>query len=129
VVRAEQQVLQRRQVVEQREVLEHPGDAARRDGVRRRAQQRRPGEADLAGLRPVHAGDAVEQRGLAGAVGADHGVHALLGNRQRHAVQRGQAGEFQRHVIELQERPMAAIAPMGRSYGRFGHDSHRLRRA
>ena len=50
-------------------------------------------EHDAAGVRPVEAGDHVEQRGLAGAVRADDGHDAALGDVDRHVLDRGDAAE------------------------------------
>jgi hypothetical protein len=43
---------------------------------------------DAAARRPEHAGDGADQRGLAGAVGADDGDDRAFGDLERHAVER-----------------------------------------
>jgi hypothetical protein len=73
LVAAEHEVVEHREVVEQLDVLEHPGHAERGDRRRAAAEQVLAEEADRALLGPVDARDAVEDRGLAGAVRADDG--------------------------------------------------------
>jgi hypothetical protein len=50
-------------------------------------------EQDLAGVRPQRAGDQVEERALAGAVGADHGGERTIGEVERDIVRRLDAAE------------------------------------
>src|SRR5690606_10247903 len=52
----------------------------------------------------VQAADAVQQRGLAGAVGADDRVDVALGDGERHVVEGLDAAEPQRDVIDLEHR-------------------------
>ena len=51
-------------------------------------------EPHLAGVGVVHPGDDLHQRGLAGPVLADDGQHLARRERQRHAVEREDAGEL-----------------------------------
>src|SRR5690606_16066603 len=79
------------------------GAGKAQSGARRRPQ---PGdvlapEADSALLRPVEAGDAVEQRGLAGAVGADHGRDRAFRYLEAHIAERCDAAEGQVDVDGL----------------------------
>ena len=68
-----------RVVVEEVDRLERSGDAEPRDRGRRQAGDVRAVEADFAAVGRVHAGQAVEARGLARAVGAhDAGERARL---------------------------------------------------
>ena len=59
-------------------------------------------EPDGAGSRRKIAGDAVEQRGLAGAVGAEHGAPLARTHGQRHVGQRGERAEQPRHAAQLE---------------------------
>ena len=76
-------------------------------------------EADAAGGRQEVAGDGVEQRRLAGAVGAEHG--APLAGRDPHADagERHQRAEVPRHAFELER--MRARLLQTRGNGHFGH--------
>ena len=83
-VAADQDVLQRRHVGEQPDVLERPGDARLDDLAAAWAAGPLPSNDDLALGGQVQAGEAVEERGLAGAVGADQADDlALAGRRGR----------------------------------------------
>ena len=81
---ADHHVLQHRHPVEEPDALERagdpePGEVVRPEAAERRGPARRSSPVVGAG---EPAGD-VEQGGLAGAVGADHAVHPVLGHRQR----------------------------------------------
>jgi CO dehydrogenase/acetyl-CoA synthase delta subunit len=65
---SEHHVLEDGKRSEEREVLERASDAGRGDRVRREAEERAALELDLALRRIVEAAQAVEERGLAGAV-------------------------------------------------------------
>ena len=71
-VPAGQDVLDHGAVLEQREVLKGAPDADCREPRRRDGREIGAVEQDAAAAWPQHAGDHVEQRGLAGAVRADH---------------------------------------------------------
>ena len=71
LVPAEHEVVEHREVREQLDVLEGAGHAELGDGVRLEADQLLAVELHRALLRPVDAGQHVEDAGLAGAVGAD----------------------------------------------------------
>ena len=60
-----------RQIGKQRDVLEGAADADLGDPVRRARQDARAFHQDVAGRRLIEPGEAVEQRGLAGAVRSD----------------------------------------------------------
>ena len=92
-VAAEHQVVEHGEAAEQGDVLERARHAERRDLARRPARDVAALEHDAAGIRLVEAGDHVEQRGLAGAVGADDREDAALGDVDRHAVDGGDAAE------------------------------------
>ena len=70
-VHADEDVLERRHLLEEADVLERPADAALRGGVRRRAGDVPAVEHDAARGRLVDPGDHVEERRLAGAVRPD----------------------------------------------------------
>ena len=63
-----------------------------------------PLEQDLARVRPVDAGDEVEDRRLAGAVRADHADDLALVDVQVEPVDDAQAAERLRHAPELEQR-------------------------
>ena len=77
----DQHVVEDRQLAEELQVLEGARDAQRRDAVRLAGQQVMlaglVAEHHAALLRVVEAADAVQHRGLAGAVGADQRVHGV----------------------------------------------------
>src|SRR5206468_11159430 len=73
--------------------LEGAADPEPRDAVGRAARDLATGEADRPGGWPEHAAQHVDERGLAGAVGADEAAHLAGTDRQRHRVERGQAAE------------------------------------
>src|SRR5690606_3718244 len=57
---------------------------------------------DAPGRGRKDAGEQVDQRGLAGAVGADQGMAGALRDRERDAVGRGDAAEAAGEVVRLQ---------------------------
>ena len=66
----------------------HLADAEIADFVARPAGDIEPAEIDVAARRFVHAGDGADERGLAGAVGADDGDDGALLDLERNAVER-----------------------------------------
>jgi hypothetical protein len=75
-----------------------------RGDVRRRATpQRLAVQADIPARRPIKPAQAVEQRGLAGAVRADQSHDPTLGDRERNRIERNNAAEAHRHVLDLQQ--------------------------
>ena len=103
---AEHEVVEHRHVGEQLDVLERARDADGRDLVRPAPRQLvlSAGGAvkqDAPALRPVEAADAVEQAGLAGAVGADDGHDLAVVDVEAHAVERGDAAEGERDRLDL----------------------------
>jgi hypothetical protein len=113
-VAAQEQVVEHGEVLEQLDVLEGAGHAGAGDAVGLDPDQVAAAEADGPLLGPVQARQAVEQRGLAGAVGADDGEQLVLADLERHRPQGLETGEAQVQVVDLEQRA--------------GHDSHRLRR-
>ena len=92
-VAAEHEVVEHGQAAEQRDVLERARDAQRRNRARALAGDVAAFQGDAPAVGPVEAGDHVEQRGLAGAVGADDREDAALGDVDRHAIDRDDAAE------------------------------------
>ena len=72
---------------------------ARRNGVDAPA-----GERDRAARDRIEPGDAVEQRGLAGAVRTDQAADLAGVDLTGHAVERAHAAEAHRHVIDAKQR-------------------------
>src|SRR5262249_50998912 len=71
-------------------------------------------EDDAAGVGGEQAGDLVDQRGLAGAVRADHGVQFARADLEMDAVGAGEAAEALVQVVEAQHR-LAHGAGLGRN--------------
>jgi hypothetical protein len=92
-VRADDDVVEDRQVVEQAEPLEGASDAQAGQLVRPEPVQLLVAPGQRAGVGYDEAARDVEQRGLAGAVGADDADHPVREGRQRDAVEGGDAAE------------------------------------
>ena len=123
VVLRDDQVLEHGHLAEQPDVLEGARDAGAGDAepVHLLEQQRVAVamEGELADGRLVEAGQAVEHRGLAGAVGADDRGDLALAGGQRQIVDRDQAAEAHRQML----RPRAAArscVPAGAGHGGAG---------
>ena len=78
---------------EQPHVLERAGDAGARHLTGLQRQRLGAVEDDAAALRLVEAGDAVEERGLAGAVRADEAGDGAGVDREVHVLQHAVAGK------------------------------------
>ena len=102
----------------QREVLERAADPEPRDPVRAQRVDPRVAVADLAGGGAADAGEHVQARGLAGAVGADDRVRRAGLDVERDVAQRGEAAEADGDVASAQ-RPCAALR-RGAAAGRRG---------
>ncbi len=113
-VATQQQVLEHGHLREQLDVLEGAGDAEFGHPVGAGAHQALALPTDVALLGAVHLADRVEYRGLAGAVGADHGEEFLLAHGERNVVNRLDPLEGEADVIDLEQY--------------FAHDSHLSRR-
>ena len=91
-----------------------PGDA-----IRGQPGDVLPVEHDAPARRPEHAGQAVEEGGLAGAVGADDGADLALLHGHRHVVERGEATEPHRETLGAEDdRGRGAPAVAGRGLRR-----------
>jgi hypothetical protein len=99
---AELDVVEHRHAAEQRDVLEAAPQAQPR-ARRRNARDVLALEPDAAARGPVKARDGVEQRGLARAVGPDHGRDRAGLHIEAHARQRLHAAEGERDAIDLQQ--------------------------
>ena len=108
---ADPDVVEHRLRAEQREVLEGAGDADLGDAVRRAGEHRAAFEQDIAAIGRVEPADAVEQRGLAGAVRPDQPEDLALLDGERDAVERDDAAEAQSDVADFEQRR----APDGRA--------------
>src|SRR5215217_6754647 len=124
---------------EQGDVLERAGDAAARRLRRPHFPPRHPLEGDAALAWVVEAVDAVEHRGLAGAVRTDYSADLALPDVERDVGKGFHAAKAQRHVLHLEEhvaldddgairRSHAAFSSLGASTG-YGVISRILRRA
>src|SRR3989442_7421814 len=100
-------VLEHGQRREEREVLERPPDAERRDAMGRQPEDRAAVEADVASVGRVEAAQAVEERRLAGAVRADEADDRSLVHVERDGVEREDAPETDREVVNGQDRHQA----------------------
>ena len=67
-------------------------------------------EHDPAGARREESADQVEEGGLAGAVGADHGAQLARLDRHRHVVDGDQAAEMPRDVFDLEQAHVPPFA-------------------
>ena len=104
-VRGRHHVLLDRHVQEEPQRLERARDAAAGDLVRLRARRcSRPSSRMSPVVRPVDAGDQVEERRLAGAVRADHADDlALVDVRGRAPSTHLQAAERERDALQLEQ--------------------------
>jgi hypothetical protein len=79
------------------------------DRVTRLVEDRAALEQDVAGIRHVKTRQAVEECGLAGAVGADQAGDPARRHVERHAVEGNDAAETHRHVAHAQLRVRGAL--------------------
>src|SRR5207302_10082823 len=95
------------EIAEQAEVLEGTSDAAVCESGRSHADDLAALQGDRAFLWSVHAVQAVEDGGLARAVGSDDGEELARPHVEAHAVQRRHATKPQRDVVDDEERIFA----------------------
>ena len=98
-VPADQQVAEHGRILEQFDVLEGAGDAEPGDAERRLLGDVLVLEVNPARGRGVDARDQVEDRALAGAVGADDRKDLALLDREIDGVDRLEAAEMQREIF------------------------------
>ena len=101
---ADHRVLDHRHVGERPHDLEGAADARRADLVRTQARDVPAREADRSAVRHHRAGDEVEQRGLAGAVGPDQRDDLALVHLERGFSDRLQPAEALRRAVDHQHR-------------------------
>src|SRR5207237_1337315 len=80
-----------------------PAISARGDHMRAQAHHRTAVDVDPARLRPLDAGDAVEQRGLAAAVGADDAEDLTPSHLEGDVVDGAQASELLDNALHLED--------------------------
>src|SRR5215470_4935738 len=98
-----EEILQRGQLGEDADHLEGAADALVEDPVRLEPVQAPALEADLSLVDALHPRDAVEERGLARAVRPDEPVDVSRLQRERHAVDGGDAAESLHHAIHHED--------------------------
>ncbi len=101
---ADHHVLEHRHRAKEGQVLERAPDAERGNAVPRHAKERAAGERDVTALARVEPRDAVEERGLAGAVRADQADDAALRDDEGHAIEGHDAAETHGDVLHAQQR-------------------------
>src|SRR5260370_758048 len=107
-VTGDEKVLARRQVENQLGMLEHPPDALARHVGRVQRREDRLAQAHAARGRTGDAGDAVEQRALAGAIGPDQPDDGSGLEGKADVLQRMDAAEIHRHVLDGKTRHLSA---------------------
>ena len=70
----------------------------------------------------AHAGDGADQRGLAGAVGADDGDDLALRDLERDAVERLGVAVEEVEILDREHQPRASVAEIDIEHGRVAHD-------
>ena len=107
---AHEDVLGHGQLGVEAQLLVHRGDASGLCLVRAVEGDLLAVHADGARVRPVDAGDDLDERGLAGAVLAHQGVDLAGGDREVHVLQRPDARELLADALELEQRCHAVLA-------------------
>src|SRR5476651_2463358 len=102
-------VVEHRQAIEQGHVLEGTADADGRDVMARTLQDRLALEQHVAAVGRIEATEAIEERGLAGAVRADQARDLPREHVERHAVERDDAAKADRYVTHAQQRRRAGL--------------------
>jgi hypothetical protein len=107
----DEHVLARGEAAERFEALERARDAEPRPPVG-------PAPGDIGAVEPhattagrLQAGDDVEERRLAGAVRPDEPGHASFGDRERRVVDRQQAAELHRYLVDLEQTHLIRSLP------------------
>ena len=109
MMRADQDVVAHAHAAEQRDVLEGAADAQAGHAVARQVLQRAALEQDVAVGEAIEAADAVEQRGLAGAVRPDQAADLAVADIERHAAECDDAAEAHRHVGNPEQRSVGGL--------------------
>ena len=115
-VRADQHIVEHREIAEYAAMLERAREAERREFLGRQAGDVAAGEPHRAGVGPVQASNEVEQRGLAGAVRPDHADQRAVIDGEREVVDGGDAAEAAREAGDLEQRRHHIVpsSPCGR---------------
>ena len=100
------------QVREHRRHLELAHDAGASDLVHRETGDIAPEEPDCAAGRRQIAGDQVEQRGLAAAIGADDAAHLVGGDREVDLVDGADAAELLHEFFDIKQWSPFRRAPL-----------------
>ena len=100
---AEQQILGHREFGRQMQLLVDDGDSRRKRRARPGKALRFAAEADDSSLRPLDAGEDLQQRRLAGTVLAHEPVNFTTAHLERGAVERDDARETHADLLHLQE--------------------------
>src|SRR5262249_43820585 len=104
-VQADQEIVSHRLVADQRDVLKGAANAEGGDAMHRQSDDVAAFVHDLAARRwPDEAGDAVEQRGLAGPVGADDAEDRLRIDVEGNRIEGVYAAETHRDVLKAKNR-------------------------
>jgi hypothetical protein len=107
-------VVQHRHPFEEGDVLEGACDPQHRAPMGPQRRDVLPVEEDASAVGPIDAADAVEDAGLARAVGADDGEEVPGVDLQAHARQGGHAAEAQVQILQREQRhPRRASLPHG----------------
>ncbi len=117
-------IVEDRHAAEQGEVLECAADTDIDDSVRRDFENAAAFDQDIAADRRVETTEAVEQRRLAGAVRPDQTEQLAWLEIERHAVERHDAAEVDRHIADRQQRLRCRYR--GCRLGRVGDGAHHL---
>jgi hypothetical protein len=128
-VASEHQVVEHREIVEQSDVLERPGEPEAGDLVRLLADDLVAEQLDPSDLGPVDARQTVQEGGLSGAVRSDDREQLPLTDVERHPVDGLDAGEPKRNLLHREDRcPFRQVdVCAGQRLGERPYDSHRFR--
>ncbi len=119
--RSDDDVVLDRERRERPHVLKGAADAAPGDLVRASAVDPLARKRDGALVGTQHAGNHVEQRGLAGAVGADHGKDLPGQDLAADAIDRAQSAEAFAHALDRQQRRHRSLLRIPSTPASHGH--------
>ncbi len=101
----DEDVLLDRETFEHADALERARDAERRETMRGKTRDVRPGETDRAAVGSDDARDEIDERGLARSVRADEAQRLALGDAQVDSIDRGDTAEALREADGLKQHP------------------------
>ena len=107
-MQADLNILERGHLAEQLEVLKGATNSSACALGRRMLRDIPRAKAQRPAADPIHSGNQIEQRGLAGAVGSDQAVHACAARREVNGIDGQQAAEASAHAARL-EQPRAIV--------------------